>query len=144
MTGTRLHYLTGEFCASFQPLYRYRAAASPACSQLKSLLVCFGIFSEGIVFFLDGSCYKNDLKEFRFTYWLNVMSSTSASCLMRTGKAVAIAAFSNTHEHTRTQKMEYSKFSRFYDSLTQFKCYEDYLDSKVTPLDLFYFKVSEK
>lgn len=40
--------------------------------------------------------------------------------------------------------MEYSKFSRFHDSLTQFKCYEDYLDSKVTPLDLFYFKVSEK
>nr|XP_012775816.1 uncharacterized protein C4orf22 homolog isoform X2 [Maylandia zebra] len=36
--------------------------------------------------------------------------------------------------------MEYSKFSRFHDSLTQFKCYEDYLDSKVTPLDLFYFK----
>lgn len=46
---------------------RYRAAASPACSQLKSLLVCFAIFSEGIVFFLHGSCYKNDLKEFRFT-----------------------------------------------------------------------------
>lgn len=67
MTGTR-SYLTGEFCASFQPLYRYRAAASPACSQLKSLLVCFGIFSAGIVFFfLHGSCYKNDLKEFRFT-----------------------------------------------------------------------------
>uniref|UniRef100_A0A3Q3BQ54 Cilia- and flagella-associated protein 299 n=2 Tax=Haplochromis burtoni TaxID=8153 RepID=A0A3Q3BQ54_HAPBU len=36
--------------------------------------------------------------------------------------------------------MEYSKFSRFHFSLTQFKCYEDYLDSKVTPLDLFYFK----
>lgn len=64
MTGTRLHYLTGEF---FQPLYRYRAAASPACSQLKSLLLCSGVFSEGIVFLLHGSCYKNYLKEFRFT-----------------------------------------------------------------------------
>lgn len=61
MTGTRLRYLTGEFCASLQ------GSCFSACSQLKSLLVCFAIFSEGIVFFLHGSCYKNDLKEFRFT-----------------------------------------------------------------------------
>ncbi|XP_030579350.1 cilia- and flagella-associated protein 299 [Archocentrus centrarchus] len=36
--------------------------------------------------------------------------------------------------------MAYSTASRFHHSLTQFKAYEDYLDSKVTPLDLFYFK----
>lgn len=46
------------------------------------------------------------------------------------GKAVAIAAFSTTER----VEMEYSA--------AQFKVYEDYLDSKVTPMDLFYLKVS--
>ncbi len=54
------------------------------------------------------------------------------------GEVVAIAAFYNTD----SVKMEYSPAARFHDSLTQFKVYEDYLDSKVTPMDLFYLKVS--
>uniref|UniRef100_A0A8D0CRV1 Cilia- and flagella-associated protein 299 n=1 Tax=Sander lucioperca TaxID=283035 RepID=A0A8D0CRV1_SANLU len=33
--------------------------------------------------------------------------------------------------------------ARFHDSVTQFKVYEDYLDSKVTPMDLFYLKSRE-
>ncbi|XP_044053882.1 cilia- and flagella-associated protein 299 isoform X2 [Siniperca chuatsi] len=39
--------------------------------------------------------------------------------------------------------MEYSTAARFHDSITQFKVYEDYLDSKVTPMDLFYLKSRE-
>uniref|UniRef100_A0A3B4WCD6 Cilia- and flagella-associated protein 299 n=1 Tax=Seriola lalandi dorsalis TaxID=1841481 RepID=A0A3B4WCD6_SERLL len=39
--------------------------------------------------------------------------------------------------------MEYSAAVRFHDSLTQYKVYEDYLDSKVTPMDLFYLKSRE-
>lgn len=38
--------------------------------------------------------------------------------------------------------MEHNTVGRFYNSLTKFKVYEDYLDSKVTPLDLFYLQVS--
>ncbi|XP_070690002.1 cilia- and flagella-associated protein 299 [Pempheris klunzingeri] len=36
--------------------------------------------------------------------------------------------------------MEYSAAARFHDSVAQFRVYEDYLDSKVTPMDLFYLK----
>uniref|UniRef100_A0A8C6P271 Uncharacterized protein n=1 Tax=Nothobranchius furzeri TaxID=105023 RepID=A0A8C6P271_NOTFU len=36
--------------------------------------------------------------------------------------------------------MEYSAL--FYSSLSKFKAYEDYLDSKVTAVDLFYLQVS--
>lgn len=54
-----------------------------------------------------------------------------------TCKTVAIAAVSNT------ETMESSGVSRFHASLTHFKAYEDYLDSKVTALDVFYFKVSD-
>ncbi|XP_034728820.1 cilia- and flagella-associated protein 299 [Etheostoma cragini] len=39
--------------------------------------------------------------------------------------------------------MEYSTAARFHDSVIQFKVYEDYLDSKVTPMDLFYLKSRE-
>ncbi|XP_037338271.2 fibroblast growth factor 5 [Pungitius pungitius] len=49
---------------------------------------------------------------------------------------VAIAAV----YHTESLKMEHSAAARFHDTFTQFKVYEDYLDSKVTPMDLFYFK----
>lgn len=38
--------------------------------------------------------------------------------------------------------MEYSTASRFHDSLAQFADYDDYLDSKVMPVDLVYLKVS--
>lgn len=41
-----------------------------------------------------------------------------------------------------TRKMENSMAARFHDTFTQFKVYEDYLDSKVTPTDLFYLRVS--
>uniref|UniRef100_A0A8C2XMG6 Cilia- and flagella-associated protein 299 n=1 Tax=Cyclopterus lumpus TaxID=8103 RepID=A0A8C2XMG6_CYCLU len=36
--------------------------------------------------------------------------------------------------------MERSMAARFHDAATQFRVYEDYLDSRVTPKDLFYFK----
>nr|XP_020450803.1 uncharacterized protein C4orf22 homolog isoform X3 [Monopterus albus] len=49
-------------------------------------------------------------------------------------RAVAIAAFYNTD----IGKMEYGTAA-----LTRFKVYEDYLDSKVTPMDLFYLKSRE-
>ncbi|KAI4820588.1 hypothetical protein KUCAC02_028561, partial [Chaenocephalus aceratus] len=39
--------------------------------------------------------------------------------------------------------MEYSTAARVNDSVTQFKVYEDYLDSKVKPMDLFYLKSRE-
>uniref|UniRef100_A0A665WL17 Cilia- and flagella-associated protein 299 n=1 Tax=Echeneis naucrates TaxID=173247 RepID=A0A665WL17_ECHNA len=40
--------------------------------------------------------------------------------------------------------MEYnSAVARFHNFITQFKAYEDYLDSKVTPVDLFYLKSRE-
>ncbi|XP_029018387.1 cilia- and flagella-associated protein 299 isoform X2 [Betta splendens] len=39
--------------------------------------------------------------------------------------------------------MEQSGAARFLDAVTQFKTYEDYLDSKVTPMDLFYLKSRE-
>ncbi|XP_013875127.1 cilia- and flagella-associated protein 299 isoform X2 [Austrofundulus limnaeus] len=39
--------------------------------------------------------------------------------------------------------MENSSVGRFYNTLTKFKVYEDYLDSKVTPLDLFYLQSRE-
>ncbi|XP_068594906.1 cilia- and flagella-associated protein 299 [Brachionichthys hirsutus] len=39
--------------------------------------------------------------------------------------------------------MEYSTAASFYDPVAQFKVYEDYLDSKVTPMDLFYLKSRE-
>ncbi|XP_023121805.1 cilia- and flagella-associated protein 299 isoform X3 [Amphiprion ocellaris] len=40
--------------------------------------------------------------------------------------------------------MEYSgAVGRFHDSLSKFKVYEDYLDSKVTSMDLFYLKSRE-
>ncbi|KAF3695344.1 putative protein C4orf22 -like protein [Channa argus] len=39
--------------------------------------------------------------------------------------------------------MEHSGAARFHDSLTQFKTYEDYLDSRVTPMDLFYLQNRE-
>ncbi|XP_029296091.1 cilia- and flagella-associated protein 299 isoform X2 [Cottoperca gobio] len=39
--------------------------------------------------------------------------------------------------------MDYSTAARFHDSVMQFKYYEDYLDSKVTPMDLFYLKSRE-
>ncbi|XP_041854286.1 cilia- and flagella-associated protein 299 [Melanotaenia boesemani] len=39
--------------------------------------------------------------------------------------------------------MEYSTVARFHVSLTKFKTYEDYLDSKVTPMELFYLKSRE-
>ncbi|XP_045890611.1 cilia- and flagella-associated protein 299 isoform X3 [Micropterus dolomieu] len=39
--------------------------------------------------------------------------------------------------------MEYSTPARFHGSITQFKVYEDYLDSRVTPMDLFYLKSRE-
>ncbi|XP_059193132.1 cilia- and flagella-associated protein 299 [Centropristis striata] len=39
--------------------------------------------------------------------------------------------------------MENSPAARFNDSVTQFKTYEDYLDSKVTPTDIFYLKSRE-
>ncbi|XP_075325036.1 cilia- and flagella-associated protein 299 [Odontesthes bonariensis] len=39
--------------------------------------------------------------------------------------------------------MEYSTSGRFHNSLTQFQLYEDYLDSKVAPIDLFYLKSRE-
>lgn len=45
--------------------------------------------------------------------------------------------------HTHAENMEYSTAARFHDSITQFKTYDDYLDSKVTPMDVFYLKVSE-
>lgn len=61
MTGTRLPYLTGEFCASLQ------GSCFSRLFTAKIITCVFCYFSEGIVFFLDGSCYKNDLKEFRFT-----------------------------------------------------------------------------
>lgn len=38
--------------------------------------------------------------------------------------------------------MEFNAAERFYDFFTNFKDYEDYLDSKITPTDLFYLKVS--
>lgn len=44
--------------------------------------------------------------------------------------------------NTRLLKMEYNAASRFHDSMAQFPEYEDYLDSKVTPVDLVYLKVS--
>ncbi|KAM6943947.1 cilia- and flagella-associated protein 299 [Lycodopsis pacificus] len=39
--------------------------------------------------------------------------------------------------------MEYSTAARAHSTVTQFKVYEDYLDSKVTPVDLFYLKSRE-
>ncbi|XP_034397189.1 cilia- and flagella-associated protein 299 [Cyclopterus lumpus] len=39
--------------------------------------------------------------------------------------------------------MERSMAARFHDAATQFRVYEDYLDSRVTPKDLFYFKSRE-
>ncbi|KAM3611675.1 uncharacterized protein V6R79_022371 [Siganus canaliculatus] len=39
--------------------------------------------------------------------------------------------------------MEFSTSARFSYPLTQFKTYEDYLDSKVTPVDIFYIKSRE-
>ncbi|XP_027888606.1 cilia- and flagella-associated protein 299 isoform X1 [Xiphophorus couchianus] len=39
--------------------------------------------------------------------------------------------------------MEFNAAERFYDFLTNFKDYEDYLDSKITPTDLFYLKSRE-
>ncbi|XP_075960467.1 cilia- and flagella-associated protein 299 [Anarhichas minor] len=39
--------------------------------------------------------------------------------------------------------MEYSTAARVHSTVTQFKVYEDYLDSKVTPVDLFYLKSRE-
>ncbi|XP_018537854.2 cilia- and flagella-associated protein 299 [Lates calcarifer] len=39
--------------------------------------------------------------------------------------------------------MEYSTAARFHDSIIQFKTYDDYLDSKVTPMDVFYLKSRE-
>ncbi|XP_038560653.1 cilia- and flagella-associated protein 299 isoform X2 [Micropterus salmoides] len=39
--------------------------------------------------------------------------------------------------------MEYSTPARFHGSITHFKVYEDYLDSRVTPMDLFYLKSRE-
>lgn len=38
--------------------------------------------------------------------------------------------------------MEYNAALRFSDFTMRFKVYEDYLDSKVTQMDLFYLKVS--
>lgn len=38
--------------------------------------------------------------------------------------------------------MEYSNAIRLHDSLAQFGDYDEYLDSKVTPVDLVYLKVS--
>nr|XP_046241863.1 cilia- and flagella-associated protein 299 isoform X4 [Scatophagus argus] len=57
----------------------------------------------------------------------------------QTCKSVAIAAFYNTDG----EKMESSIASRFHECTTQFKVYEDYLDSKVTPMDIFYLKNRE-
>lgn len=56
----------------------------------------------------------------------------------QTGEAVAIAAYGNTAR----EQMEHSAAARVLDPITQFQLYEDYLDSKVTPMDLFYSKVS--
>ncbi|KAM4578352.1 cilia- and flagella-associated protein 299 isoform 2-T2 [Fundulus diaphanus] len=39
--------------------------------------------------------------------------------------------------------MEVSSAGRFFTSVTEFKDYEDYLDSKLTPTDLFYLKSRE-
>nr|XP_057926040.1 cilia- and flagella-associated protein 299 [Doryrhamphus excisus] len=39
--------------------------------------------------------------------------------------------------------MEVNTANRFQDPVGQFKAYEDYLDSKVTPMDLFYLKSRE-
>ncbi|KAK9522101.1 hypothetical protein VZT92_018589 [Zoarces viviparus] len=39
--------------------------------------------------------------------------------------------------------MEYSTAARAHSTVTPFKVYEDYLDSKVTPVDLFYLKSRE-
>ncbi|XP_024865014.1 cilia- and flagella-associated protein 299 isoform X2 [Kryptolebias marmoratus] len=39
--------------------------------------------------------------------------------------------------------MEHSTVGRFYNSIVKFKVYEDYLDSKVTPTDLFYLQSRE-
>ncbi|XP_030273666.1 cilia- and flagella-associated protein 299 isoform X2 [Sparus aurata] len=39
--------------------------------------------------------------------------------------------------------MEHSAAARVLDPITQFQLYEDYLDSKVTPMDLFYSKSRE-
>ncbi|XP_026177868.1 cilia- and flagella-associated protein 299 [Mastacembelus armatus] len=39
--------------------------------------------------------------------------------------------------------MQYSSVPRFHDPITQFKCYEDYLDSKVTPMDSSYLTSRE-
>ncbi|XP_031726428.1 cilia- and flagella-associated protein 299 [Anarrhichthys ocellatus] len=39
--------------------------------------------------------------------------------------------------------MEYSTAARLHSTVTQFKVYGDYLDSKVTPVDLFYLKSRE-
>ncbi|XP_043968348.1 cilia- and flagella-associated protein 299 isoform X3 [Gambusia affinis] len=39
--------------------------------------------------------------------------------------------------------MELNTAERFYDFLTNFKDYEDYLDSKITPTDFFYLKSRE-
>ena len=53
---------------------------------------------------------------------------------------VAIAAaFYNTD---RLKMESSSTAARFHDSVSQFKVYEDYLDSKVTPVDIFFLKVS--
>ncbi|XP_042278348.1 cilia- and flagella-associated protein 299 isoform X2 [Thunnus thynnus] len=39
--------------------------------------------------------------------------------------------------------MDYNTAGRFFDSAMKFKVYEDYLDSKVTPMDLFYLESRE-
>lgn len=44
--------------------------------------------------------------------------------------------------NTARERMEHSAAARVLDPIAQFQLYEDYLDSKVTPMDLFYSKVS--
>ncbi|XP_047446915.1 cilia- and flagella-associated protein 299 [Mugil cephalus] len=39
-----------------------------------------------------------------------------------------------------SDKMQHSTVGRLHDPLSQFNVYEDYLDSKVTPMDMFYLK----
>ncbi|KAM8759696.1 cilia- and flagella-associated protein 299 isoform 7-T7 [Acanthopagrus schlegelii] len=45
--------------------------------------------------------------------------------------------------NTARERMEHSAVARVLDPIAQFQLYEDYLDSKVTPMDLFYSKSRE-
>ncbi|XP_036954916.1 cilia- and flagella-associated protein 299 isoform X1 [Acanthopagrus latus] len=45
--------------------------------------------------------------------------------------------------NTARERMEHSAAARVLDPIAQFQLYEDYLDSKVTPMDLFYSKSRE-